>query len=218
MKILNTEKEDYHVHSISFSDGFNTIDEIAVFAGKIGMKKIMITDHSQACVDALKLAKKGFREITRDWKNPHNKVDVRFGVEADLLNKDGDVCFHIQGYESEFSILSFHKDVYPPKDKSKVADAFIKAINKYPGKISLIGHVCQDIDESSANKVILEANKHKIPLELNARYFLKNPEKWRVLLDNADQVIINSDAHFLYDIQMKQKDARAQLRKMGYKA
>ena len=51
MKILNSIHEDYHVHSLNYSDGLNTIDEIAEYAGKIGLKKIIITDHSQAVID-----------------------------------------------------------------------------------------------------------------------------------------------------------------------
>jgi len=52
MKVLNSLQEDYHMHSINFSDGFNTIDELAQHAGKVGLKKIVITDHSQASIDA----------------------------------------------------------------------------------------------------------------------------------------------------------------------
>ena len=51
LKVLNTIHEDYHVHSLNYSDGMNTIDEIVQYAGKIGMKKIVITDHSQALID-----------------------------------------------------------------------------------------------------------------------------------------------------------------------
>ena len=52
VKVLNTIHEDYHIHSLNFSDGFNTIDELVQQAGKIGLRKIIITDHSQAAIDA----------------------------------------------------------------------------------------------------------------------------------------------------------------------
>ena len=51
VKVLNTIYEDYHIHSLNYSDGMNTVDEIVQYAGKIGMKKIIITDHSQAVID-----------------------------------------------------------------------------------------------------------------------------------------------------------------------
>jgi hypothetical protein len=34
-KIINFDARDYHMHTSSFSDGINTHDEIAVFAGKL---------------------------------------------------------------------------------------------------------------------------------------------------------------------------------------
>lgn len=53
MKILNPGNSgDFHMHSINFSDGFNTIDELVIHAGKIGLKKIAITDHSQATISS----------------------------------------------------------------------------------------------------------------------------------------------------------------------
>jgi len=46
MKILNPGPEDYHIHSITFSDGWNSVDEIVKYTGEIGMTKIAICDHS----------------------------------------------------------------------------------------------------------------------------------------------------------------------------
>jgi len=49
-KIVNFDNRDFHMHTASFSDGLNTIEELVLFAGKIGMKEICITDHSDAPV------------------------------------------------------------------------------------------------------------------------------------------------------------------------
>jgi histidinol phosphatase-like PHP family hydrolase len=217
LKILNTEKEDYHIHSLNFSDGMNTVDEIVQFAGKMGLKKIVIIDHSCAASKPL-----CHRSRIDRWKNVHNDVDVSFGVEADLLNERGDICATIESDErfetkvsERFIILSYHKDAYSG-DKSKVADGFINAMKQYGKKINIIGHVCVDISESAAKKVILEANKHKIPLEIDGRYFLKAPELWDVLMKNADQIYINSDAHTLWEMQELRKKAIELLKKNGY--
>jgi hypothetical protein len=37
---------------------------------------------------------------------------VIFGVEGDLLNEKGDVCFEIQGQKPDFIILSAHYECY----------------------------------------------------------------------------------------------------------
>jgi histidinol phosphatase-like PHP family hydrolase len=81
MKILNTIHEDYHIHSLNYSDGMNTIDEIVQYAGKIGMKEIAIVDHSQVELDHDHIAKKNRRNFVRRRKNMHNDVKVIFGVE-----------------------------------------------------------------------------------------------------------------------------------------
>jgi hypothetical protein len=33
--ILNRENEDYHSHTITYSDGLNSIDEMVIHAGKL---------------------------------------------------------------------------------------------------------------------------------------------------------------------------------------
>ena len=213
MKILNTEKEDYHVHSMNYSDGLSTIDEIARFAGEIGMKKIVICDHSQALIDKDQLAKKTFRSIALRWKNVFNDVDISFGVEADVLNEKGDICSNIGGEEGSFLILSYHDYLFKG-NKKKAADAFIKAIERYHDKINIIGHVVLGLTEQEAERVIKVANKYKIPCELNCKYFFKYPDAWGVLFRTADKVYVNSDAHTLYEIKELRKQAWNRLKEM----
>jgi len=211
MKVLNTEKEDYHVHSLNFSDGMCTIDEIVRYAGKIGMKKMVFTDHSQAGVEALGLARKSVWLIAKRWKNIHNDVEVIFGVEADILNEKGDVCAHIQGVQGDFIILSFHPDVYSG-DRKKVTDAYINAINRHHKMISCIGHLDVNCGGVDVVKVVEAANKHKIPLELNCKCLILgmgDKHALKMILSKAERVYVNSDAHMLSDL----KD----FRKLGFK-
>jgi histidinol phosphatase-like PHP family hydrolase len=81
VKVLNSMEEDYRIHSLNYSDGMNTIDEIVQYAGKIGMKKIVITDHSQVVMDRNGLALKNRRTSAKRRKNVHNDVEVSFGIE-----------------------------------------------------------------------------------------------------------------------------------------
>jgi histidinol phosphatase-like PHP family hydrolase len=80
--IINDQYSDYHIHSV-FSDGTATIEEIVQYAGKLGMKEIAITDHSDAMVEVLKeccgiTPSGGARYALNDRKNVHNKVRVIF--------------------------------------------------------------------------------------------------------------------------------------------
>ena len=125
MSIINLNR-DYHSHSLNYSDGLNTIDEMVRFAGELGLEELALTDHSQAALDQHRLVKKNFRKSIDRWKNVHNSVSVRFGVEADLLNEGGEICAHIQGLESDFLVLSAHSDVYRG-NRSKVTEGYIRA-------------------------------------------------------------------------------------------
>ncbi len=214
--IINPATEDYHMHSLNYSDGMNTIDEIVQFAGKIGLKKIAITDHSQFVLDMSSYYKKSPRTLINKWINVHNDLEVIFGVEGDLLDSKGNICIDIQGAKGNFNILSYHPESYS-KDKTTVVEGFVNAMQNHRKDISLIGHVCLGINNNSAEQIISEANKYQIPLELDSKYFIPSPNKWRVLLDNADRMYINSDAHTLHELRDSQKKAREILQDMGYK-
>ena len=85
MDIVNKEHEDFHIHSFTFSDGLNTIDEIVKFAGHIGLKKIAITDHCQAYLDGRGYIKKSGYGIVKRWQNVFKDVEVIFGIAASIV-------------------------------------------------------------------------------------------------------------------------------------
>jgi histidinol phosphatase-like PHP family hydrolase len=66
-KFINLDDRDFHMHTSSFSDGLNTIEEVVQFAGKIGLTEICITDHSQVAVDTFIEKKKWFYTSTARW-------------------------------------------------------------------------------------------------------------------------------------------------------
>jgi histidinol phosphatase-like PHP family hydrolase len=202
------------LHSLIYSDGLNTIDELAVYGHQFELQKIVITDHSQAALDRNNIGKKTARSIAGRWKNIHNDLDVSFGVEGDVLNDQGDICDTIEGMPGEFMVLSCHPKVYAGSHR---AEGFVKAIERHYERINIIGHVMLGLKEEEALKVINTANHYEVPLEINAKYFLSSPEKWKVVLDNAAQLYVNSDAHTLYELKERRKDARAKIVEMGYR-
>jgi len=115
MKIINDKTYgDYHIHSSTLSDGMNSIDEIVIQAGKLKYKEIAITDHNQEYLKRYGFSANTHYSIISSgrWKNIHNDVHIIFGVEADLLNENGDICDNIQNISTEFVILSSHKTIY----------------------------------------------------------------------------------------------------------
>ncbi len=212
MKVLNTINEDYHIHSINYSDGMNTIDEIVQYAGKIWLKKIVITDHSQAVIDFEWLSFRNARTTSRRRKNVYNDLDVTFGVEWDLLDEEWNCCFEIWTkylIEEEFCMLSCHGGVYK-WDLKNITQAYINAIKKHHDKIKFIWHICskktsQYLDIPKIAKVL---NEYNIPIEINCSYlYLDRTDKSK--LDELLKLIksgvyINSDAHCLQNLHLKE--------------
>lgn len=221
MRIVNTPHEDFHVHSLNYSDGMETIDGIVKYAGQIGMTRIAITDHCQATLDHHRIARKGFREIIDRWKNVHNLMGVIFGIEADLLNEQGDICDQIQGVPSDWLILSAHKVTYYGNPQ-KVTEGYLRAMEKFGSKIRLIGHPCSARDfasEVDLPKVVEAANERGIPLEVNGKNLMcrhTDLSQLDLMLKSAREVMVNSDAHTLYELTRGRAFALEFLKEKGY--
>jgi histidinol phosphatase-like PHP family hydrolase len=227
-KIVNDRNTDFHIHSSNYSDGIDSITEIIDFAEKIGLKRIAITDHSQYTID-IQREKVGIyssspRYALDLWENVQNDVDVIFGIEADLLNENGDICDHIQNIKSDFLILSAHKHTYSG-DISKLNEAIENAVLKNKDKIKCIGHPCMTHSEKKSKhpidfeRLAKFANKNKLPLEINGTNMARGVddiESLREMLEYAKYIMINSDAHNLYHLKTSKEFAYNWLEKEGY--
>lgn len=213
------------MHSMNFSDGFNTVDEMVKFAGEIWLTEIAITDHSDEWMLNLRakygLYPNSMRSQAKRWRNVHNDVQVIFWIEADLLDQQGNICDTIHGKESEFIILSAHKEVYK-SDKNTINEAYENAIIQHHKKITLIWHPCSNAnfwEHVDIEKLVSLANQYDIALEMNAKYLSNNQEnleKLDYMLKNANKIYINSDAHSLYELKEFRKNAIAFLQEKGY--
>ncbi len=197
MKIVNPES-DLHTHSLQFSDGLNTIDEMVRMAGELGLKKLAITDHS----DARKYPLVAYRVLLSRWGNVLNDVEVIFGVEADLLNDDGDICTTMQRQESEFILLSAHPDTFKG-DPKRITEAWITAIERHHDRIQFLGHPCDYFPAIRIDEVVRAANQYSLPVEVNTSHLAMGLASLKIsdtMVALADQIIINSDAHSLSDM------------------
>ena len=200
---------DYHLHSSTLSDGLNSIDEIVIQAGFLNYREIALTDHNQEY-----MGRYGFKSNTHysiiasgRWKNIHNSVQVIFGVEADLLNENGDICNHIQGLSPEFVILSAHEKIYSGNSESLKA-AYLNAIKRHGSNINLLGHLCskQFSDRLSTDdivKIVTAANTAGIALELNCANLVNDKTSLphlKAMLSSCNTLYVNSDAHTLHEL------------------
>jgi len=210
MKIINEKiAGDYHIHSSTLSDGMNSIDEIVILAGKLKYKEIAITDHNQEYLKRYGFNVKTHYSIISSgrWKNIHNDVHTIFGVEADLLNENGDICDKIQNISTEFMILSAHQKIYSGNVRL-IKQGYLNAIRRYGSKIKLLGHLCSQQFADNLNtediiEIIKTANKAKIPLEFNCANLVNNKtceNNLKAMLSCCDSLYVNSDAHTLYEL------------------
>ncbi|MEN8210992.1 MAG: PHP domain-containing protein [Thermodesulfobacteriota bacterium] len=209
MKIINDKTYgDYHIHSSTLSDGMNSIDEIVIQAGKLKYKEIAITDHNQEYLKSY-----GFKANTHysiissgRWKNIHNDVHIIFGVEADLLNENGDICDKIQNISTKFVILSSHQKIYSG-DASLIKKGYLNAISRYGSEIKLLGHLCSQqfsdyLSTEDIIEIVVAANKAGVSLEFNCANLVNNKtceNNLKAMLSSCESLYVNSDAHTLYE-------------------
>jgi len=207
MGVVNTQKQDYHMHSSEYSDGYHTVEELIRSAGDLGLDKIAITDHSDAALRGGIWCPNNYvftprREIG-EWTNTINNVEVTFGIEGDVLNDEGDMCKTNQRIGAEFVTLSLHPYGYIG-DITRVTRAYINAIKRNP-EIQFICHPVSYLTEFlDIAEVVKAANDHGKSLEFNCMCFREGKfdlEKLRYMLEHADQIIINSDAHKTDELQ-----------------
>lgn len=198
------------------------------YAGKIGLKTIAITDHSQVSLDLLR-EKRGrlfgfgaWRQMIARWKNVHNNVNVRWGIEGDLLNEEGDICDYNDTPEAEqgdILILSAHP-AYQGLLQN-ITKAYLNAIEHHHGRISFIGHPSykKTSEHLDMEALCQAANQYRIPLELNGSNLQEGKldmDKLRIMLRDGDRFVVNSDAHSLVEMRDARKTVFNFLLDEGY--
>ena len=155
-------------------------------------------------LDAYGITRKTHYDIIASgrWSNIHNGVKVIFGVEADLLNVNGDICDHIQGITPEFILLSVHRKVFSG-DLKQIKLAFLNVIDRFGININVLGHLCskqitQFLSANDIIEIVEAANACEIALELNCAnlvYGKTDLGKLKIILDHARNMYVNSDSH-----------------------
>ena len=197
---LKDIKGDLHIHS-KYSDGANSILEIAKEAEKLGYEWIVIADHSMSLkvaggvsIEDLKKKKKEIEEI-----NKKTKVLVIYGTEVDILD-DGNLDYPEDVLKDfDFVIAAIHTGFKQPQEK--ITNRVIKALsNPYVDMFAhptgrLIGK--RDGYEINLDKVLEVAKKYKKLIEINAfperqdlqDFYCKKAKEMGILLG------IGTDAH-----------------------
>lgn len=166
---LDDMKGELHCHS-TYSDGQNSIKEMAQKAIELGYEYIAITDHSPNLAVAGGLDKEALNKKSAEIQEVSKELNfpILFGTEVDIL-ADGSIDYDNETLAKfDFVIASIHVGL-----ENNFQERLIKAIqNPY---VNMIGHpTTRLIGKRKGNdinwKEVFEAcKKHKTFLEINAQ-------------------------------------------------
>lgn len=192
-----------HNHS-TYSDGMNTLEEMAVYCKQLGHEYLGICDHSQTAfyADGLKVETVILQQQEIDKLNKQLfPFKIFKGIESDILG-NGNLDYEEDILKTfDFIVASVHSNLKMPEDKANAR--LIKAIeNPYT---TILGHPTgrlllgrpgypidhkKIIDACAANKVVIELNAHPYRLDIDWRWI-------PYCLEKGVMISINPDAHQL---------------------
>jgi DNA polymerase (family 10) len=199
---LTDVKGDLHSHS-TYSDGDNSIEEMAEACIKRGYEYFAISDHSSVMGVTGGMGKKDIKtqweEIDKLNKKFNGKFTILKGCEVDIL-KDGSLDFSDDVLKSlDAVIISAH--MYQRLSPDEQTKRLICAIeNKYS---RILGHptgrminrrapmefdMKKVIDACVKNDVIIEINSNPLRLDLIDKYI-------RIAKEKGAKFAINTDSH-----------------------
>ncbi|MGP4071340.1 DNA polymerase/3'-5' exonuclease PolX [Piscibacillus sp. B03] len=198
---LHHIRGDLHMHT-TWSDGAQSIDEMAEKAIEKGYEHIIITDHSKFLRVANGLNEKRLREQQqkiKEWNDVHSELTILSGVEMDILpNGELDFDETFLG-ELDFVIASIHSSFNQSEEKimarltAALESPYVDMIAHPTGR--LIGkregypvNLEEFIDKAVQTNTIIELNANPNRLDLTWEWL-------QVAQDQGAKIAINTDAH-----------------------
>lgn len=198
---LNDLKGILHNHS-TYSDGLNTLEQMAVYCKEAGYQYLGICDHSKAAQYAGGLKEEDIIRQHAEIEVLNKKLGpfkVFKGIECDILG-DGSLDYTNDVLASfDFIVASIHSNIKMTEEKAM--SRLIRAIeNPYT---TMLGHPTgrlllmregypvdhkKMIDACAANNVVIEINANPYRLDLDWRYI-------DYALNKGVKLSINPDAH-----------------------
>jgi len=196
-------KGDCHMHS-NYSDGKNTIQEMAQKAKELNYEYIVITDHSQSLKIANGLTPERLFEKAKETQKLNSEnlgIHIFHGSEVDIL-KDGSLDYKDQDLENlDFVVASIHS-----KFDESCEERYLKVIeNPY---VNVIGHMTtQEYGsrkplEINYDKIFEKAAKYNVAIEINCSSRRNDipSDLIPLALKHGCKFFINTDSHSIQQL------------------
>jgi DNA polymerase (family 10) len=188
-------KGDLQMHT-DYSDGRNTVEEMAEKAEELGYEYILVTDHGHSLQIASGVDEEELEEQREeiDEVNQEFDVEVLQGVEANI-DDNGELDISKEKLEElDLVVAALHNKIENP------TESIVKALKEYP--VDILAHPLNrkvnsreplDLDLDKITDVAAEEN---VALEINSQ-----PERldlpWRDVKEYRDKVdyVVSTDAH-----------------------
>jgi len=198
---LGDIKGDLQMHTKA-SDGANTIEEMALFAKRLGYRYIAITDHSKAVRVAGGLNEEELEAHIQAIKKANRKIDgieILSGIEVDVM-PDGslDLADWILS-KCDVVIAAVHSRFN--MSRQEMTKRIVKGIAN--PNVNILAHPTgriineRDPYEIDLEAIIAAARKNKVALELNSypdRLDLRDVH-CRQVKESGVKISINTDSH-----------------------
>ena len=199
---------DYHTHSkySKNNHGKNTIKEMVDYASELGLVSYGVSDHGPKHIFfgiKRKNIEKARQEVDKIKEN--SKIKVYFGIEANLIGKDGSIDLSSEEIKKlDILLVGYHKGTItdfvnpfrmlfnPKKQKLINTLAYLNMLDKY--HVDIITHLNEYI-KVDVYKVAVKAKEKGTLIELNNKHIRFNDEEAKQLIDSGCNFILSSDAH-----------------------
>lgn len=207
-----------HSHS-DWSDGINTIEEMAKQAIKIGLEYLVISDHSKSAHYAKGLYPdriKAQHELIDELNQRFKPFKIFKSIESDILN-DGSLDYEDSILQSfDLVIASIHSNFKMSREKATtrlinaVSNPYTTILGHMTGRLLLsrngypVDHEAI-IEACAKHNVAIELNAHPRRLDMDWRWIDKALEKGVLISIDPDAHSIKAFEHVRYGVLAAQK-------------
>lgn len=194
---------DTHVHSVASTHAYSTIQEIAQFAEKYGLKGFALTDHAVGTDDSPHIWH--FHNLKCLPRKINGKTVLLKGTEANIMDYDGNLDMDENELKRlEWTVASMHRNIVGLKNPTpqKVAEAYIN-IAKNNKWVDVIGHCTTSAFEFDFEPVLKVCKEYEKFIEINESSIIfkdgsrKNAvEVLKICKKYEIPVVVNTDSHY----------------------